>query len=255
MPVRNTAGGAGNRSWKEVRGQYSSGTSPLTKMKILLGLSISLFLFVTAVFYSTSEGEGETIAVNFENNDRLPKVQYIPGVGREEGEIVEDQVGGGLPNSVDVGPFQEEDAIEVTIPLEANSVESLPSQSEPLPSRADSPRKDSYAEARAEERRKKEKEAVEDETIPKVTARKYGESIKKGRKHVLHNLRLNDDELEVEESGGKGRSGLMKSRMDEVREAMLHAWNGYSTKAFGHDEVHPITEEPNDSWGGKRHRT
>ena len=29
-----------------------------------------------------------------------------------------------------------------------------------------------------------------------------------------------------------------------------HAWEGYKAAAFGHDEVHPVTNTTNDSWGG-----
>ena len=29
-----------------------------------------------------------------------------------------------------------------------------------------------------------------------------------------------------------------------------HAWSGYKAGAFGHDELHPVTNTTNDSWGG-----
>src|SRR3989338_7290014 len=38
-------------------------------------------------------------------------------------------------------------------------------------------------------------------------------------------------------------------RRDAVREALLHAWTGYAAHAFGHDEVSPVTNGTNDSWG------
>jgi mannosyl-oligosaccharide alpha-1,2-mannosidase len=30
----------------------------------------------------------------------------------------------------------------------------------------------------------------------------------------------------------------------------LHAWSGYKSIAFGHDEVRPVSNITNDSWGG-----
>ena len=31
---------------------------------------------------------------------------------------------------------------------------------------------------------------------------------------------------------------------------MRHTWKGYETHAFGHDEIRPVTNRTNDSWGG-----
>eukprot|EP00466_Bigelowiella_natans_P005734 jgi/Bigna1/84491/fgenesh1_pg.142_\ len=45
-------------------------------------------------------------------------------------------------------------------------------------------------------------------------------------------------------------SQLNLARREAVRQAFKHAWTGYETHAFGHDEVRPTTNETNDSWGG-----
>ena len=39
-------------------------------------------------------------------------------------------------------------------------------------------------------------------------------------------------------------------RRQQVRQAFLHAWTGYDHYAWGHDEIRPVTNETNDSWGG-----
>lgn len=39
-------------------------------------------------------------------------------------------------------------------------------------------------------------------------------------------------------------------RQEAVRNAFVHAWNGYRRQAFGHDEVRPKSNSSNDSWGG-----
>lgn len=39
-------------------------------------------------------------------------------------------------------------------------------------------------------------------------------------------------------------------RVAAVRNAFLHAWKGYRAFAFGHDEISPVTNGTNDSWGG-----
>ena len=39
------------------------------------------------------------------------------------------------------------------------------------------------------------------------------------------------------------------ARRRAVRAAFRHAWRGYTHGAFGHDEVHPVTNRTNDSWG------
>ncbi|KAJ2722451.1 hypothetical protein GGI07_003286 [Coemansia sp. Benny D115] len=41
-----------------------------------------------------------------------------------------------------------------------------------------------------------------------------------------------------------------EERRDAVRAAMKHAWEGYRTYAFGHDELHPVSNRSNDKWGG-----
>ncbi|KAJ2501062.1 hypothetical protein IWW47_003146, partial [Coemansia sp. RSA 2052] len=41
-----------------------------------------------------------------------------------------------------------------------------------------------------------------------------------------------------------------KERRDAVRDAMRHAWGGYHTYAFGHDELLPVSNKSNNRWGG-----
>ena len=41
----------------------------------------------------------------------------------------------------------------------------------------------------------------------------------------------------------------MRERQSAVKQAFMHAWQGYVRFAFGHDEVHPVTNRTNDSWG------
>lgn len=36
-------------------------------------------------------------------------------------------------------------------------------------------------------------------------------------------------------------------RADAIKEAFRHAWNGYYTKGFPHDEVQPVSGAPRDS--------
>eukprot|EP00540_Astrosyne_radiata_P017198 CAMPEP_0116832202 /NCGR_PEP_ID=MMETSP0418-20121206/5763_1 /TAXON_ID=1158023 /ORGANISM="Astrosyne radiata, Strain 13vi08-1A" /LENGTH=671 /DNA_ID=CAMNT_0004461541 /DNA_START=11 /DNA_END=2026 /DNA_ORIENTATION=+ len=49
----------------------------------------------------------------------------------------------------------------------------------------------------------------------------------------------------IEKSGACARS-----RRYHVKQAMKHAWTGYSTYAFGHDEVLPVSQGAGDNWGG-----
>lgn len=35
-----------------------------------------------------------------------------------------------------------------------------------------------------------------------------------------------------------------------MKDAFLHSWRGYERHAWGHDEIHPVTNDTNDSWGG-----
>ncbi|XXQ34498.1 alpha-1,2-Mannosidase [Plasmodiophora brassicae] len=39
-------------------------------------------------------------------------------------------------------------------------------------------------------------------------------------------------------------------RRAAVRDAIAHAWNGYKTIAFGHDEILPLSRSYSDNWGG-----
>lgn len=43
---------------------------------------------------------------------------------------------------------------------------------------------------------------------------------------------------------------VSNKRQEAVRNAMLHAWEGYSTFAWGHDELRPSSNITNDSWNG-----
>lgn len=43
---------------------------------------------------------------------------------------------------------------------------------------------------------------------------------------------------------------LANDRKQHIKKAMEHAWNGYKTFAWGHDEVKPISKSPFDRWGG-----
>lgn len=36
-------------------------------------------------------------------------------------------------------------------------------------------------------------------------------------------------------------------RAAAIKEAFTHSWNGYSKFAFGHDELLPVTNQPQDS--------
>ena len=44
--------------------------------------------------------------------------------------------------------------------------------------------------------------------------------------------------------------GLGRQRAERVRAAMRHMWKGYQTKAFGMDELRPITGTGQNNWGG-----
>lgn len=41
-----------------------------------------------------------------------------------------------------------------------------------------------------------------------------------------------------------------EQRREAVRAAFRHAWAGYRAAAWGHDELRPVTNRTNDSWGG-----
>eukprot|EP01062_Namystynia_karyoxenos_P082980 TRINITY_DN9450_c0_g3_i1.p1 TRINITY_DN9450_c0_g3~~TRINITY_DN9450_c0_g3_i1.p1 ORF type:complete len:614 (+),score=111.09 TRINITY_DN9450_c0_g3_i1:88-1929(+) len=40
------------------------------------------------------------------------------------------------------------------------------------------------------------------------------------------------------------------ARLERVREMFSHAWRGYADGAWGHDELRPVSNKTNDSWGG-----
>ena len=44
---------------------------------------------------------------------------------------------------------------------------------------------------------------------------------------------------------------VARSRRIHVKNAMKHAWNGYASRAFGSDEIRPISGTPSDNWGGQ----
>ena len=39
-------------------------------------------------------------------------------------------------------------------------------------------------------------------------------------------------------------------RSNKIKEMMLHCWDGYEKYAFGHDELNPKTNTPDDPFGG-----
>ena len=43
---------------------------------------------------------------------------------------------------------------------------------------------------------------------------------------------------------------VMRQRRDAVRDAFRHAWRSYRAYAWGHDELRPVSNRTNDSWGG-----
>eukprot|EP00565_Helicotheca_tamesis_P007993 CAMPEP_0185727338 /NCGR_PEP_ID=MMETSP1171-20130828/3051_1 /TAXON_ID=374046 /ORGANISM="Helicotheca tamensis, Strain CCMP826" /LENGTH=629 /DNA_ID=CAMNT_0028395877 /DNA_START=87 /DNA_END=1976 /DNA_ORIENTATION=- len=43
---------------------------------------------------------------------------------------------------------------------------------------------------------------------------------------------------------------VARTRRTHVKNAMKHAWNGYKTYAYGHDEVAPLRRTFKDGWGG-----
>lgn len=50
-------------------------------------------------------------------------------------------------------------------------------------------------------------------------------------------------------AGSDGYGSAAAARADAA-EAFRHAWEGYERHAFGHDEVRPVSNATNDSWGG-----
>ncbi|KAK9384613.1 glycosyl hydrolase family 47-domain-containing protein [Lipomyces mesembrius] len=43
---------------------------------------------------------------------------------------------------------------------------------------------------------------------------------------------------------------VREERLNAVREAFIHSWNGYKTHAWGHDEIRPVTNGYADPFGG-----
>ena len=41
-----------------------------------------------------------------------------------------------------------------------------------------------------------------------------------------------------------------QQRQDAIRSAFVHSWTAYERFAWGHDELHPLTNRSNDVWGG-----
>ena len=59
-----------------------------------------------------------------------------------------------------------------------------------------------------------------------------------------------EEQQQVPSSSSSLFSSLsLESKRNQVKQAFKHAWTGYEKYAYGHDEVRPITNETNDSWG------
>ena len=43
---------------------------------------------------------------------------------------------------------------------------------------------------------------------------------------------------------------LTQSRRAAIVEAFVHSWRGYERHAWGYDELRPVSNKPNDAWGG-----
>ena len=43
---------------------------------------------------------------------------------------------------------------------------------------------------------------------------------------------------------------IARIRRERIKDAMIHAWEGYKTHAFGHDEVKPVSGGYTSHWGG-----
>lgn len=43
---------------------------------------------------------------------------------------------------------------------------------------------------------------------------------------------------------------LGSSESERIRAAFLHSMDGYARHAWGHDEIRPLSNRTNDSWGG-----
>ncbi|CEH17862.1 Mannosyl-oligosaccharide alpha-1,2-mannosidase and related glycosyl hydrolases [Ceraceosorus bombacis] len=48
----------------------------------------------------------------------------------------------------------------------------------------------------------------------------------------------------------EARETLIAERQKLVKAAFLHAWEGYKTYAWGHDELKPVSKKPNDNFNG-----
>jgi mannosyl-oligosaccharide alpha-1,2-mannosidase len=48
--------------------------------------------------------------------------------------------------------------------------------------------------------------------------------------------------------GDEQREALIKERQILVKNAFLHAWDGYKALAWGHDELKPVSQEPHDNF-------
>lgn len=44
------------------------------------------------------------------------------------------------------------------------------------------------------------------------------------------------------------RESLIRNRQKLVKAAFLHAWEGYKMFAWGHDELKPVSKQPNDNF-------
>ena len=43
---------------------------------------------------------------------------------------------------------------------------------------------------------------------------------------------------------------ILNEKSYRIKSSFLHAWHGYAKHALGHDEIHPVSDLPGDSWGG-----
>lgn len=87
-----------------------------------------------------------------------------------------------------------------------------------------------------------------EDDIRKLLEEKFGSGLKK----QINNLFKDEDEYQFRNPLDPIDSRLLidqNDRAERIKFAFLHAWNGYSKYAWGHDEVNPITNQPYDSWG------
>ncbi|CAG8496247.1 8799_t:CDS:10 [Paraglomus occultum] len=67
-------------------------------------------------------------------------------------------------------------------------------------------------------------------------------------KNVSHLPRIQFDFSQIEES--QLEREVREQRLKSVKDGFIYAWNGYKKCAWGHDEIKPVTCQPNDSFAG-----